>query len=203
MPRPSSRNTIIQTATTLFSQHGFHATGVDLIIKQAKISKKTLYTYFRSKDELIIAVLQHYDSMFRNSFMKQVEKRATHPQDKLLAVFDAAHALFIEDNFFGCLFIKAIGEYSDAGLPLRQVSKNFKHQIRAYIKELCDQAGAKHADELADELALLLEGAIVTAQVSNKTGAARIAKSAATKIINANFENKNSNNLKLAEPLPA
>lgn len=185
MPRPSRRDDVIQTAIALFSKHGFNGTGVDMIMREAKVSKKTMYSYFRSKDELILASLQYYDGLFRNGFMKQVEKLATKPEDKLLAMFDVAKAWFMEDNFFGCMFINAIGEYSDSGTPIRRICKHFKTQMREYIKELCIDAGAKDVDGLADELALLLEGAIVTAQVSNRPQAAGIAKNAASVIIKA------------------
>lgn len=187
MPRPSRRDDIIQTAIALFSEHGFNGTGVDLIMNTAKVSKKTLYTYFRSKDELILACLQHYDGLFRNNFMKQVEKLANKPGDKLLAMFDVAREWFMQDNFFGCLFINAIGEHSEDETPVRVVCKSFKSQMHGFIKTLCVEAGAKNPSALADELALLLEGAIVTAQVSHKPEAAETAKRAAQAIISAHM----------------
>ena len=183
MPRPSRRADIIETAIALFSEHGFHGTGVDMIMHEAKVSKKTLYTYFRSKDELILASLQHYDGLFRNNFMKQVDKAATAPADKLLAVFDVAKSWFMQDNFFGCMFINAIGEYSKKDTPLRLICHHFKNQMRGFVKEITDTLNLNSGDALADELALLLEGAIVTAQVCNKPEAADIAKRAAQKII--------------------
>lgn len=185
MPRPSRRSDIIQTAIALFSKHGFNGTGVDMIMREAKVSKKTMYSYFRSKDELILASLQEYDGLFRNHFMKQVDKLAKQPDDKLLALFDVARAWFMQDHFFGCMFINAIGEYSDSGTPLRHVCRQFKTQMRGFIREICVQAGIKKPDELADELALLLEGAIVTAQVSQRPQAAEIAKKAAKALIAA------------------
>ena len=183
MPRPSRRDDVIKTAIALFSKHGFNGTGVDMIMREAKVSKKTMYSYFRSKDELILAALKHYDGLFRNSFMKQVDKAALTPEKRLIAMFDVAKVWFMQDNFFGCMFINAVGEYSDPNTPIRNISVHFKEQMRDYIRELCVHAGVKDADGLADELALLLEGAIVTAQVGNKPAAADIAKKAAQKII--------------------
>ncbi len=187
MPRPSRRDDVIKTAIALFSKHGFNGTGVDMIMREAKVSKKTMYSYFRSKDELILAALQHYDGLFRNNFMKQVDKAAPTAEKRLLAMFDVAKLWFMQDHFFGCMFINAVGEYSDADTPIRNVSVHFKAQIRGYIKELCIQAGAKDADGLADELALMLEGAIVTAQVGKNPEAADIAKKSAQKIITAHL----------------
>lgn len=180
MPRPSRRDDIIQTAIALFSQHGFNGTGVDMIMREAKVSKKTMYSYFRSKEELILASLQHYDGLFRNNFMRAVNKKGRTPRQKLLAVFSVAETWFMQDNFFGCLFINAIGEYSAAETPVRLISRHFKAQMRAYFLELCLEAEAgSNADALADALAMLLEGAIVTAQVGERKNAAATAQRSA------------------------
>ena len=183
MPRPSRRDDIIKTAIDLFGQRGFHNTGVDLIMVEAKVSKKTLYTYFRSKEELILAVLQHHDGLFRNAFMKQVDKLATKPDQRLLAIFDVAQGWFMQDNFFGCMFINVIGEYSESDTAIRKVAQYFKAQMHSFIKENCVKASAKDPDALASELALLLEGAIVTAQISKNPAAAVTAKNAARSIL--------------------
>lgn len=178
------REVLVDTAIELFGEHGYHATGIDLILEKAGVSKKTLYRHFRSKDELILAVLKKYDGLFRNNFMRQVESRAETPQDRLLAVYDVAAEWFEQNNFFGCMFINAIGEYSEGDTPIRQVCKDFKGLMRGYIEGLCRAAGVPDTAGLADELALLLEGAIVTAQVSQKRRqAAQVAKTAAAALI--------------------
>jgi hypothetical protein len=55
--------------------------------------------------------------------------------------------------------------------------------IRAYFKELCVQASVKEPGVLADKLALLFEGAVVTSQVSQKPKAAKTAKDIAKSLI--------------------
>jgi AcrR family transcriptional regulator len=183
MRRSHRREHLIETATTLFCEHGYHATGIDKILNKARVSKKTLYTHFRSKEELILAVLRQYDGLFRNDFMRKVDRLGKTPPEKLLAVFDVAEAWFSQHNFYGCMFINAIGEYSEKDSPIRDVSKQFKQLIRDYIKTLCVEAGAEAPDALADQLALILEGAIVTAQVSQNPKAAQTAKDAAAVLI--------------------
>ena len=96
----------------LFREYGYHATGVDRIINEEGVSKKTLYTHFRSKEKLLIAALRHYDGLFRNNFMRKVDQSAKSPQEKLLAIFDVAQDWFSQNKFFGCMFINIIGEYS-------------------------------------------------------------------------------------------
>ena len=44
------RERLIDTANALFARDGYHATGIDRILAEAGVAKKTLYTHFRSKD---------------------------------------------------------------------------------------------------------------------------------------------------------
>lgn len=183
MASTSRREHLIDTAIELFSEHGFHATGVDTLLERAGMSKRTLYTYFRSKEELILAVLRHKDGLLREQFMANAGHAGDTPEERLLAVYDVAEAWFKQKNFFGCMFINAVGEYAEADSPIRQVSVEYKKLMRSYLLGLCVQLDVAQPEELADALALLLEGAIVTAQVSRKAHAARTAKRVARILI--------------------
>ncbi len=186
---PSRRDHLVDIALGLFLQHGFHATGVDTIIKEAGVSKKTLYHHFRTKEALIVACLDRYNGTFLADFTRMIETRADSPRAKLLAIFDVAHDWFRDSAFYGCLFIKAIGEYPDDEPAIRAACIAFKGLIRTYIADLCRQLppptdGAAQP-VLAHQIALLLEGAIVTAQVSQDPGAALTARSIAATLIPA------------------
>ena len=184
MAQSPRREHLIDTAIVLFAEHGYHATGIDAILAAAGVSKKTLYRHFRSKDELILAALKKYDGLFRNDFMRQVEARAETPRARLLAVFDVAADWFRQNNFYGCMYINAIGEYAAPDTPIRQVCKEFKALMRRYIESLCVDLRVPDPAGLAEELALLLEGAIVTAQVSEtRARAAQVAATAAAVLI--------------------
>ncbi len=179
----SKREQLINTAKKLYAEKGYHATGIDTILAESGIAKKTLYNHFRKKDELILAVLRQHDSEFRNYFMRQVETIADKPADRLLAMFDVAEAWFSQNNFFGCMFINAIGEYSEEDTPIRDACREFKKLMRDYIRDVAVEAAAADPEALADELALLFEGAIVTAQVSKRANAAKTAKHIAKTLI--------------------
>ena len=179
----SKREQLINTALELFAKNGIHATGIDVIVKHSGVTKKTLYAHFGSKDELVLAVLRQYDGLARNEFMRRVESGGKTPRTRLLAVFDFAQRWFQQNNFYGCLFINTIGEFSDKDTPIRQICKEYKKLVKGYIRKLCQQAGASDPQGLAEELALLLEGATVTAQVSQNSKTAQIAKRAAKALI--------------------
>ncbi len=63
---PSKRDELLQKALKIFYRAGFHATGMDLFAAETGISKTSMYKYFRTKEDLILAVLRPRDENFRN-----------------------------------------------------------------------------------------------------------------------------------------
>ncbi len=181
------RQQLIDTAITLFNAHGFHAVGIDRIAKEAKVTKKTMYHHFHSKDELILAALHHHDGLFRNSFMNGVKNNFDTPIDRLLGIFDVAHQWFSDHQFYGCIFINAVGEYADKNTPIRDACKAFKNQMRQFILQLATEVKVKDPETLSNTLAILLEGSIVTAQVSGNPNSAKQAQAAARILIDASI----------------
>ena len=55
-PTAAVRARILETACTLFYQHGVRAVGVDLVVEKAGVAKTSLYRHFRTKDDLIAAL---------------------------------------------------------------------------------------------------------------------------------------------------
>lgn len=183
MTKSSKREQLIETALELFSRHGFHAVGIDTILRESGVAKRTLYNHFKSKDELILAVLRHYDGKFRNFFMQSVEGETDNPRDRLLAVFDVAEKWFNQKDFYGCIFVGAVGEFPENGTAIRHVCREYKRLMQRYIEELARDAKVEQPDELAGQLMLLFEGAITMAQINNAPLCARQAKSAAKVLI--------------------
>ncbi len=178
------REKLIETARQLFYQYGFHAVGIDLILKKSGVAKKTLYNHFYSKDDLILAVLRRNDEHFRNHFVRSLENRGFSAKEKLLSIFDTTEEWFTSSQFHGCIFINAIAEYSDRSVPIHTVCKEYKRTIRDCIAGLAREANASDPNELADQLSLLLEGATVTEQVGAIRKSAERAREIAIILIN-------------------
>ena len=173
------RDELLDTALALFCRDGFHGTGIDRILAESGVAKATLYKHFKSKDELILAALRREDERFRNRFMREVERRAANPAGRLLAVFDTLEQHLGERDFRGCLFIKAAAEYASPEDPIHAAAAESKRLLRAYVRDLAAAAGAVAPRRLAQQLALLMEGATVLAQLSGDPSAARDSREAA------------------------
>lgn len=178
---------ILQAASELFYSRGIKATGVDAIVKAADTTKMSLYKYFPSKDELVVAFLRKRDDDFTRWFIEQIDLRATHPRDKLLAIFDLIGEWMDTPEFRGCAFINASAEFPVENNPVHRVSSEFYDRFRAYIAGLADQCGAKEHENLAMQLGLLVEGAIVSEQMKRRSGAAGMARRAAEVLIDASL----------------
>ena len=188
MPALSKRELIVSEALKLFYRNGFNATGVERIIREAGVSKKTLYNHFKSKDELVLATLRKRDELFRNNIMRETERLASTRRQRLLTIFDAHHQWFQQQDFSGCMFINASAEFSSHDHPCHMISAEHKRLVRDYIREQAQLAGAREPESLAKQLNLLLEGAIVDAHVSGDKGAAMTAKAMAQVFVERAFE---------------
>ncbi len=170
---------LIDTALELFNQHGYHATGIDLILAQSKVSKATLYKHFRSKEELILAALQQRHEQVLTTIQNKIEQANEAEDSGILAIFDNLDEWINSKTFWGCNFINVSGEYADACHPINIFAAQHKQSIVELIKtQLQDKNEVK-----AEQIALLLEGAIVMAHTRGLKKSALMAKEMAKHFI--------------------
>lgn len=183
----AARDRLVDTAVALFNRYGFHATGVDRIVAAAKVAKKTLYSHFPSKEDLILAALARKEATFTEKFAPAVLASSTDPRQRLLALFEMAKSWYSDPDFHGCIFVNAAVEYSEPGHPINACARRFKTELRAFIRAQVVAGNAADPDMLADQIALLFEGATTVAQVSARPDAATTAKQIAATLIDAAF----------------
>ncbi len=183
--RPTKRDELVQKALTVFYQNGFHATGMDTLVKQTGISKTSMYKHFRTKEELILAALRLRDEKFRNWLCRRMEELADTPKDQLVAMFDALDEWFKEPGYKGCMFVKASSEYQDASHPIHMQCADHKRLLERHITGLAEKAGISDPGQIARRLLLLKEGAIVTSHLGLADNPAGEAKLAAIDLLQA------------------
>jgi AcrR family transcriptional regulator len=168
---------ILETADRLFYGQGIRAVGVDTIAAEIGISKRTLYNYFPSKDELILAYLS------RRFVPINVSERP--PLEQILRVFDWLERWFATDTFRGCPLVNAVAELADATHPGTKMAVAFKEQRRIHMRDLLIELNVADPDGLATQVSILAEGAIIAALVRGDPGMARAAKAAARVLLTA------------------
>lgn len=173
MKRALKKSHIIKTAQDLFSQNGFYATGVDTILAQAQVSKRTLYKYFPSKNDLILAVMDQYREAFKKD-MRDVLASQQDPEQKIIAVFTYLHEKFQSEKFCGCLAVSAVSEFADKDPSIIQSCQKFKKWELGMFYSLAKDMGVHDPNTLSYKLFIVFEGLISAAQVTRQAPAMNV-----------------------------
>lgn len=181
---------ILEAASELFYSQGIKTSSVDAIVKLAGTNKMTLYKYFPSKDELVMAFLRKRDEDFTNWFVEQVNSKAENAHDKLLAIFDVIDEWMEIPAFRGCAFINSAAEFPVEGNPVHQLSAEFYDKFKTYINDLAVECGVLKSEDLAVQMTLLVQGAIVSEQMKRHFGVSSYAKQAAEILIKTYLNQK-------------
>src|SRR5260221_10847292 len=96
---------ILAAADKLFYQQGIRAVGVDAIVAEAGVSKRTLYNYYATKDDLIAAYLI--------GRFKHIAPSDAPPRQQILGYFDYLERAFARPDFRGFPYVNAVAELSD------------------------------------------------------------------------------------------
>ena len=169
-----ARERILSTAYKLFCRHGIRAVGVDTIIEQSGVAKMSVYRHFRSKDDLVMAVMDRREMLWTRGWLQaEVERRAEDPAERLLAIFDVFDGWFHKRDFEGCLFINVLLEIDDRKHKVHQAGRDHLAKIRSFLRELAEAAGAADPDNLSRQWHILMKGSIVAAGEGDKDAARR------------------------------
>ena len=177
-----TRDIILDVTEKLIYKSGIAATGMDLLVKTAGVSRKSIYRYFANKDELVVAALQRRDERWMHWYRTSVDQAPT-PAARLLNLFTVLGTWFASEGFRGCAFINTSGETGDPQDPVRLVAREHKQKLLDYVRELCTEHGATDPETLARQLLILIDGAITVALVMGDHSAADNAQCMARKLL--------------------
>jgi AcrR family transcriptional regulator len=184
------RQHIVATAYALFKKHGFHATGIDRIIAEAKVAKMTMYRHFPSKYGLIVEVLDWRSERFARQ-LDAFEKVGKAPHQKIAAIFDWYARWFDTPAFHGCLFQHALAEFGDHGHPVFKAAARQKNALKRRLQKILETGMPQaQAESTAAALLMLIEGATLMAQMGRGKEAIKDARQAAARLLDTPAETK-------------
>ncbi|GAA3394873.1 hypothetical protein [Streptomyces roseoviridis] len=111
---------------------------------------------------------------------------ATNPYQRALAVFDYLGDWFAAPDFRGCAFINTFGEMGGISPDVADIARGHKQALRDYFAEQTTALNAPPA--LADQLALLANGAMAVAGIQGTSEPAAQAKDAARVLLDAHVD---------------
>ena len=151
-----ARQRIVAAAKKLFYRDGINATGVERLATEATVSKRTLYQHFPSKEavveEYLRAIQQHVGDPLRPS---SEDLRRT-PRARILALFETPSPT---GQLRGCPCHNAAVEAAETMPEVHGIVHEHKSNYINGVARLAREAGAHNPKLLANQLAVLYEGA--------------------------------------------
>ena len=182
MDHTTAETQLLDAADTLFYERGIQAVGMDAIRAASGVSLKRTYQLFPSKEHLIEAVLRRRDRAIRDALSAYTSTRTT-PTERVLAVFDYLHDWFGQSDYRGCAFINSFAELGGSSPNVADIVRTHKEAFADHLAMLV--AAADRPPALAAQLALLANGAMVTAAIIGSVEPARDARAAASRLLDA------------------
>ncbi len=182
----ATRRRILEAANTLFYLHGYNATGLDRIIREAGVAKGNFYHHFKSKEALAVAVLEwHRDEALREVGVEDLLRDPSPLRGLVRFLESMARRTACPDErceVRGCFFGNFALELSAASPAVRAKLREVFNDIRGLLRRLIEAgqaAGEIRAgldpDDAAALVLSLMEGAILldkAAQRREQTGRA-------------------------------
>jgi AcrR family transcriptional regulator len=180
-----ARQRLLETADRLFYQDGVRTVGIDRIIAEAGVAKMSLYSHFPSKDDLILAVLKHREESVLAFFRAAMDRHARKAKSPLRAFFAALKDFFESPGFRGCPFQNAAVELADPAHSGTEFARGHKQRFSEFLRGLVEETVGKAGAKVAPAVAILVEGAIMTAVLQGNPNAADVARDAALQLVGA------------------
>jgi AcrR family transcriptional regulator len=161
-----ARERILTTASELFYRDGIRAIGVDTIVEQSGVSKTSLYRLFDSKDALITAVANQQDRSYWAWWDRLEERYADDPRALLEALLSGIAKRIRQSTYRGCPFLNLATEFPAGGNhPGREVARGNKAEMRTRLAIILRKLGVSDPQRKASQIALLINGAYVSALI--------------------------------------
>lgn len=172
----SPKERIVASAVALFNSKGVHTTGIDRIITESGVAKKTFYHHFPSKNDLIAEFFKRKDEVWFETLKKYSADSKQPPLDRVLGIFDGLKEWFSQDDFFGCPFIKGLSDFEkDNTLLVTCVEKHFA-ETQEYVGKLLKEVNPSGYKKLIPQIMSLIAGATIVAHASRNPKIADVNK---------------------------
>lgn len=164
----TTRTQIVRSAQDLFFTQGFHATSLAAVRDHAQVNGGSVYYFFKTKNELLVAVLESYLERLQTEIMEPAFAATSHPLERVFAVLAGYRQRLVDSDFAtGCPIGNLALELPDAEPEVRQrIEANFDAWCQGIAECLERVPGLETHDppRLARLVLTFMEGAIVQAR---------------------------------------
>jgi AcrR family transcriptional regulator len=186
-PAKTTEHRILDAAYGLFYRRGFTRVGVDEIAARAGVTKRTLYYHYRSKDDLLAAVLEFQHGLAVSRIWKHDSQYRVRTAEQIIAArFSELAKWSLTPGWTGAGFTRLAMELADLpGHPARTIARRHKAEVEKWWASLLKGAGVDSPMKRAQEISVLMEGAIAMILIRGDRSYSEVASRAAIQLVNS------------------
>lgn len=166
----STRERLLEAARELFLENGYNATSITDILSEAEAHSGSLYHFFPTKQELLIAVLERYRDGIEEMLLEPAWEGVDDPIERIFALLDSYRRLLVESDFdYACpIGSLALELHRPDPVVRHKIAQNFTAWRHAVERCLADASDRIPADvpqaALAGFVLTTMEGAVMLAR---------------------------------------
>lgn len=179
---PGPRERLLEAAKALTYQQGM-GVGVDALLKAANVARRSLYEHFGGKDGLITEVLRETAAEDEAAYEQAMRDGGTDPRHRLLTIFDWLDEVIADPGFRGCRYLAADLALADPDHPGHAVTRRYNERIHELLERELRELGHPQPACAADQLVLLVNGALAIGATRSHTRPAAVARGLAERLL--------------------
>ena len=159
-----------RSASDLFFEQGYQATTIDHVIERSGVSRPTLYTHFKTKEELCVEYLKERRRVDLGLLKETMRKEKT-AKGRFLTTARMMDHNMSSSAFRGCRYFNMISEIADYTSPIAKEARVYVDGFRDILKDgVLELKGSDpkykklDVDRTAESYYLLISGAIMASQ---------------------------------------
>jgi AcrR family transcriptional regulator len=162
--------------------------GVDAILKEAKVARRSLYAHFGGKDGLIAEMLRVTTAEDEALYRRTMQAAGDDPRARLLAIFDMLADVIEGPSFRGCRYLSADLAFTDPNHPAHRITRQYREHLHELFEAELIRLGHQQPASAADQLLLLNDGTLAAGATRPNSDPARLARQLAEQLIGAHHE---------------
>jgi AcrR family transcriptional regulator len=167
MEKKSTRDQIIKAADQLFYQHGFEHTSFAHIAETVNISRGNFYYHFKTKDEILDAVIEHRLANTQ-AMLERWEVEGKTPAERIRSFINILIVNRTKIKRYGCPVGTLCSELAKLDHPSHGEANRLFTLFRVWLRRQFERLDRKEdADDLAMHLLAFSQGIATLASAFN------------------------------------
>lgn len=172
----------LDATSRLLDTHGVEV-GLDAILREAQVARRSIYQHFGGKDQLVAQALQRAGEQTVRRYEQALARGGVDPQQRLMSVFDEVSRITDRHGYAGCRYLRADLALPDRAHPAHAVVREHKRRVRELLLTELQAIGHLDPPAAAAALQFLIDGALTVSASRPEDHVAATARALARVVI--------------------